>query len=222
MKKGLTEIIFVLDESGSMASIKDDAIGGFNEFIKQQKEIPGEAVFTFVKFGTNFETIENATLLENVKPLDTTSYSPGGLTALLDATGCTIDKVLKRHNSLLASEKPEKVIMVVFTDGHENASTEYTSLNKISDLVKEAEKHAWELLFLGADIDAWGAGGQLGFSKTATLDKGDMRLNMKKMSHYTSSYRSVAPEDKSKDFMDSFNLSADQIDKDFKTFKKDK
>ncbi len=154
MKKGLTEIIFVLDESGSMGMIKNDAIGGFNEFLSNQRKIKGEAVFTFVKFDTRYNVVEEGALLENVNELSDDNYQPGGMTALLDAVGKTINKVSNRHATLDESEKPEKVLMVVFTDGEENASNEFRETKKVAKLVEQKEDEGWEILFLRADIDA--------------------------------------------------------------------
>jgi len=189
MNKNLTEIIFVLDESGSMGSVRSDVIGGFNTFLKDQKEIPGEAVLTLVKFDTDYTKLEEGTLLEKVKELDNELYTPGGLTALLDAVGKTINEVTSRHATLEEDEKPGKTILVVFTDGHENSSKEFLKLADLAKMIKEREDAGWEVLFMGADIDAWGEGSSMGFSKSRGVSKGDMLGNMAKMSYYTANYR---------------------------------
>jgi len=192
MNKNLTEIVFVLDESGSMGDIKDDTIGGFNEFVEQQKNIEGEAVFTFVKFSDYYKVIEEGTLLESVKPLNKETYTPSFSTALLDAVGKTINKVANRHDTLDEEDKPAKVLFVVLTDGYENSSKEFKT--GVNTLVKDKkEKAGWQFLFLGADIDAWGAGRDLGFSRGQTINTSKSKVGMsyKGLSHFASSYRSA-------------------------------
>ena len=214
MNKDLTEIVVVLDKSGSMGSIRQDTIGGFNTFLNDQKELPGEAVFTFVTFDTDYKFVEQGTLLENVKELNTETYSPGGLTALLDAVGKTINDVISRHATLPEEEKPGQTIFVVLTDGEENSSKEFLKSADISKMIKEREAAGWEILFLGADIDAWGDGQKMGFSKSRGINKDDMFMNFSKMSNYTASYRSAGSAD-----MGTFDLSKEDLDKQMKDLK---
>ena len=217
MNKDLTEIVVVLDKSGSMGSIRQDTIGGFNTFLNDQKELPGDAVFTFVTFDTEYRFVEQGTLLESVKELNTETYSPGGMTALLDAVGKTINDVISRHATLPEEDKPGQTIFVVLTDGEENSSKEFLKAADISKMIKEREAAGWEILFLGADIDAWGDGQKMGFSKSRGIDKGDMYMNFSKMSNYTANYRSAGTAD-----MNTFDLSQEELDKQMKDLKKKK
>ena len=125
MKKDLTEIVIVLDESGSMSSCKSDTIGGFNEFLSTQKKIKGEANVTLVKFSDYYKVVNDGTALEHVSPLNESNYTPSYSTALLDAVGRTINSVGNRLSSLPEDQRPEKVIFAVITDGYENASKEF-------------------------------------------------------------------------------------------------
>jgi hypothetical protein len=223
MNKDLTEIIFVLDESGSMGSVRSDVIGGFNTFLKDQKEIPGDAVLTLVKFDTEYTKLEEGTLLENVKELDNERYSPNGMTALLDAVGKTINEVTSRHATLEEDERPAKTILVVFTDGGENSSTEFRDVKEVMKMVKEREEAGWEVLFMGADIDAWGTGSGMGFSKSRGVSKGDMLGNMAKMSYYTANYRSNVNVGATMDMADvnyTFDMSTEEAKKEIEKLKK--
>jgi hypothetical protein len=222
MNKNLTEIVFILDESGSMGSVKDDTIGGFNEFIEQQKNIKGEAVFTFVKFSDYYKVIEEGSLLESVKPLNKETYTPSYSTALLDAVGKTINKVGNRHDTLDEEDKPGKVLFVIMTDGYENSSKEFVTEGVISKMVKNKKsKNDWEFLFLGADIDAWSAGQNLGFSKgrTVTTNKNKMSKNYKSLSHFTASYRTGG---QMMDAADSFNMDEADLDTEISKMSKNK
>ena len=148
MNKELTEIIFILDESGSMGSVRNDVVGGFNTFVKDQKELPREAILTLVKFDTDYTKLHEGALLENVNDLNNETYRPGGMTALLDAVGKTINEVVSRHATLDKDEVPAKTIMVVFTDGEENSSQEFRKLADIAKMVKEREinKTYWAIV----------------------------------------------------------------------------
>jgi len=214
MNKNLTEIVFILDESGSMGSVKDDTIGGFNEFVEQQKKIEGEAIFTFVKFSDYYKVIEEGALLENIRPLNRETYTPSYSTALLDAVGKTINKVGNRHDTLDKGDKPGKVLFVIMTDGYENASEEFVERNVISKMVKKKrDTNKWEFLFLGADIDAWRQGGSLGFSRGQSIstDKGKMKKSMKGLSHFTASYR-TSNENSRTYSADSFTMDEKDLD----------
>jgi|AntAceMinimDraft_18_1070375.scaffolds.fasta_scaffold27537_3 uncharacterized protein YegL len=208
MNNKLTEIIFVLDESGSMGTVRDDVIGGFNRFIKDQKEIRGDVVMTIVKFDTRYNVVNQGALLENVKDLNNETYQPSGCTALLDAIGKTINEVTTRHATLPEDEKPKKVLLTVFTDGEENSSKEFTLVSEVSKLVKKKEKEGWEILFMGADIDAWADGGAMGFSRNVNLSKDDMSRNLHKMSTYTASYRT---DDVTS--LNTFDMTDEELDK---------
>lgn len=156
MKKELTEIIVVMDQSGSMDSIKTDAIGGFNTFLSEQKKVPGKARFTLVLFDSqNYKEVYLSESIKKVKPLDESTYIPGASTPLLDAVGRAIDKVGAKLAELPESERPEKVVFVVLTDGHENASTDYTK-DKVKSMIKhQSDVYKWQFVFLGVNIDAF-------------------------------------------------------------------
>ena len=213
MKKSLTEIVIVLDESGSMSSAKDDTIGGFNEFLKTQKKIKGEANCTLVKFSDYYKIINDGTPIENVAKLNESNYTPSYTTALLDACGRAINTVGKRISNTPKKKRPEKVIFAVITDGYENASKEF-SRKQIFDLVKEQrEKHNWEFLFLGADIDAWGE--EIGITANIKISKDDLSRSFKGMSYYTANYRT----DSVNMSVNNFDLSEKELDKEIDQLK---
>lgn len=154
MKLGLSEIIVVLDRSGSMDGIKDDTIGGFNTFLEKQKEVPGEAAFTLVQFDDRYEVISNAVQLSDAKPLTRETFVPRGSTALLDAIGRTINQSGKRLADLKEEDRPEKVIFVIVTDGQENASKEFSHARINEMIATQRDTYKWEFVFLGANQDA--------------------------------------------------------------------
>lgn len=205
MKKDLTEIVIVLDESGSMSSCKSDTIGGFNEFLSTQKKIKGEANVTLVKFSDYYKVVNDGTALEHVSPLNESNYTPSYSTALLDAVGRTINSVGNRLSSLPEDQRPEKVIFAVITDGYENASKEFKREKIFEMVTHQKTKYNWEFLFLGADIDAWGK--EIGITSNVNIDKNAMFSNMSKMSYYTANYRTGSANFSTSNF----SLSDDQV-----------
>lgn len=170
MNNNLIEVIFILDESGSMSPLKDDTIGGFDSFIEKQKKEAGECKVTTVLFNNAVYKIHDAVDINEVTSLDI-SYTPMGTTALLDAIGTTIDEVGIRLANTPEEERPGKVLVVITTDGYENASKEYTQ-----DMVKrmiqlQQNTYNWTFMFLGADIDAKQVGGSYGISHSHTYTK---------------------------------------------------
>ena len=135
MKKGLTELVFVLDRSGSMGGLESDTIGGFNAMIEKQKREPGDAVVTTVLFDDKYEVIHDRFAIRMIKPLTSKDYYARGCTALLDAVGKTIDKIVRIQRYLPEEERAEKVIFVITTDGLENSSREY-SYQKIQEMIR--------------------------------------------------------------------------------------
>lgn len=163
----LTEIIIILDRSGSMASVAGDTIGGFNEFVAKQKAVPGEARMTLVQFDNEYEKVYEAISLSDVKPLDRTTFVPRGSTALLDAIGTTILAQGKRFDT--ASTKPGKVVVAILTDGEENSSREFTR-EKVFALIKEQrDQWGWDFYFLGANQDAIRAAGDIGIARAQAV-----------------------------------------------------
>jgi hypothetical protein len=154
MNPHLTEIAYILDRSGSMASLQKAAIGAFNEFIKSQLDVPGDVRFTLVQFDDAYEVPVAAHAIQNVPELTQATYMPRGSTALLDAIGRTIKETDARIQASPEPDRPGKVIVAIFTDGEENASQHFT-VGHVSDLIREfREKNAWEFLFLAANQDA--------------------------------------------------------------------
>lgn len=149
MKKGLTELVFILDRSGSMGGLESDTIGGFNAMLQKQKEEEGDARITTVLFDDKYEQIHDSFPIHQVKELTAKDYYVRGCTALLDAMGRTIHQMALIQKHLPEEERAEKVIFVITTDGLENASREY-SRSQIKQMIEhEKEKYGWEFLFLG-------------------------------------------------------------------------
>lgn len=154
MKNDLSEIVCIVDRSGSMQAIRSDAIGGFNSFLNSQQKLPGEARFTLVLFDHDYEVLHDCVPLPSVPPLDEDSYTPRGTTALLDAIGRTIDDVGKRLAKTPEADRPANVIVAILTDGMENASSDYRQQHISEMIAHQQEVYDWEFLFLAANQDA--------------------------------------------------------------------
>ena len=164
MNMDLTEIIFLLDRSGSMGGLETDTIGGFNGFIEKQRQLEGETIVTTVLFDDKYEILWNGVKADQVK-LTNQEYFVRGYTALLDAVGKTILDVGYRLSRIRAEERPGKVIFVITTDGLENASREF-SYAKVKELIRHQQlKYGWEFIFLGANIDAGREAHNIGINK---------------------------------------------------------
>lgn len=165
MKKGLTELVFILDRSGSMCGLESDTIGGFNSVIEKQKGIEGEAVVTTVLFDDKYEILHDRININGIKKMTEDQYYVRGCTALLDAIGKTINKIGNVQKNTAGDMRAEKVIITIITDGMENASREY-SYSKIKNMItRQQEKYGWEFMFLGANIDAVAEAGKMGISE---------------------------------------------------------
>lgn len=149
------EIVCVIDKSGSMEPKRNDAIGGFNSFLEQQKQIPGEAKITVALFDHGYKLIEEGTSIQNCKPLTKSTYVPDGSTALLDAVGSTIDRVGERLHNTAKEQRPDKVIFVILTDGEENASHSYTRKSVQDKIKHQTDVYKWEFIYLGQSDEAW-------------------------------------------------------------------
>ena len=154
MKKNLTELVFILDRSGSMAGLEADTIGGFNAMTQKQRKEPGEALVSTVLFDNETQVIHDRVPLEKVPALTQKEYYVRGCTALLDAVGGAIHHIGNVHKYAREEDRPEKTLFVITTDGMENASRRYT-YDKVKAMIEhQQEKYGWEFLFLGANIDA--------------------------------------------------------------------
>ncbi len=154
MKKVLTEIVFILDRSGSMGGLEEDTIGGYNSMLKKQKKETGEAIISTVLFDDSVEILHDRRNLKDVKKITDREYYVRGCTALLDAVGGAIRHISRVQKELPEEERPEKTLFIITTDGMENASRLYT-YEKVRKMVeKKKKKQHWEFVFLGANIDA--------------------------------------------------------------------
>lgn len=170
MREDLTEIGIVLDRSGSMQRIRFDTIGGFNTFIKTQKDVPGDANVTLVVFNDTYDIKLNGVNIRSVKDLTEQSYVPHGCTALNDAIGVTVDTIGKKLSNMSENDRPAKVIITIITDGEENNSKEYT-LAQIQEKIKhQKEKYNWEFVFIGTDdINVESVSRSLNIPKSSTF-----------------------------------------------------
>ena len=154
MKKNLTELVFILDRSGSMSGLENDTIGGFNAMIEKQKRDAGEAYVSTVLFDNHREVIHDRVDIQKVEPMNREQYYVRGSTALLDAVGKSIRHIANVHKYAREEDRPEKTLFIITTDGMENASHEY-SYERVRKMIEhEKDKYGWEFIFLGANIDA--------------------------------------------------------------------
>ena len=164
MKKNLTELVFILDKSGSMAGLEADTIGGFNSMIEKQRKEEGEALVSAVLFSNESNVIYDRADLRKVEPLTDRQYFVGGSTALIDAIGGAIHHIGNVHKYAREEDRPEHTIFIITTDGMENASRRYSSDEVKKMVERQKSKYGWEFLFLGANIDAVETAGRFGIS----------------------------------------------------------
>lgn len=193
MKKGLTEIVFILDRSGSMGGLESDTIGGYNAMLQKQKKEAGEAIITTVLFDDQCELLHDRISIKGVRPISRKEYFVRGSTALLDAIGRTIHKIGNAQKNAAEEERAERVLFIITTDGQENASFEYGYGRVKEQIRRQQERYGWEFLFLGANIDAITEARRFGIrADRATeyhADSQGVELNFSVMSDVISEFR---------------------------------
>lgn len=217
MKKDLTELVFILDRSGSMSGLETDTIGGFNAMIEKQKKAPGEALVSTVLFDHQRIVLHDRASIQDIKPMTDEEYTVRGSTALLDAIGFSIHHIGNVHKYAREEDIPEHTIFVITTDGMENASGHYDS-DKVKQMIeRQKSKYGWEFLFLGANIDAVETARSFGIAEDRAVnyhaDSEGTRLNYEVVGSAIAGVRCGAP------------MSADwkaDIEADFETRKRKK
>ena len=164
-----TEIVFILDKSGSMAGLEKDTIGGFNALIEKQKQVDGEVTVTTVLFNHDYTLLHDRINIKGIAPLTEAQYNVSGTTALLDAIGNSIKKMQEIQSVTLKEAHPDKIIFVITTDGEENSSTQY-NVHVIKKLISKQKELGWEFMFLGANIDAIATASKLGLHANDAVD----------------------------------------------------
>ena len=194
MKKGLTEIVFILDKSGSMAGLEADTIGGYNSMLAKQQKEEGQALVSTVLFNERQTVIHDRASLEQVKPITDQEYCVGGCTALLDAVGGAIHYIGNVHKYAREEDRPEKTLFIITTDGMENSSR-YYGYDRVKEMVeRQKQKYGWEFLFLGANIDAVSVAGRFGIGADRAVnyecDREGTRLNYEVLNKAVCKFRS--------------------------------
>lgn len=194
MKENLTELVFILDKSGSMHGLEADTIGGFNSLIEKQKNEDGKALVTTILFDDKTEVVHDRVDLEYIRNMTSEQYVTGGTTALLDAVGGAVSHIRKIHKYIRAEDVPAKTLFVITTDGMENASRRY-NYDKVKKLIEHQKaKYGWEFIFLGANIDAAETAVSMGISRDRAADyisdRAGTALNYSVISEITSAVRS--------------------------------
>lgn len=195
-----TELVFVLDRSGSMCGLESDTIGGYNGLLEKQKKEPGRALVTTVLFDDRYEVLHDRADLADLAPITAADYYVRGCTALLDAMGLTIQRIAAAQGEDAPEDRPEKTLFVITTDGLENASREYDCA-RVRQMVERAQRErGWEFLFLGANMDAISVAGKMGISAdravTYSADPAGTRVNYDAVCAAASCVRASRPLEK--------------------------
>ena len=199
MRKGLTEVIFILDRSGSMRGLEADTIGGFNSMIDKQRKEEGEAYISTVLFDDQIEVLYDRVPVGKIEPMNDNQYYVRGCTALLDALGSAIHHIANVHKYARDEDRPEKTLFIITTDGMENASNNYT-YDKVKKMVeKQKKKYGWEFLFLGANIDAIEVAGRFGIGANRAInyesDSMGTQISYEALSRTVSGFRACKSAD---------------------------
>lgn len=163
-RQNFASINVIIDESGSMEELASDTIGGFNAFLKEQKAYPGEAILTLAKFSSTVSYVYDCVNIKDAAPLTPETYRPTGGTALLDAVGDVIKSTGQKLAAMKEEDRPDKVVVLIITDGHENSSFRHTKEAIKAMIEHQRAKYSWNFVFIGADVDAFTAGVSLGVS----------------------------------------------------------
>jgi uncharacterized protein YegL len=201
MRNDLTEVVAILDRSGSMEQLTNDTIGGYNSFIEGQKNVSGEVNLTTVLFDDKYEVLHNRVNLRNISKITNKEYFARGSTALFDALGKTINDIGKKLRDTPEKDRPGKVIFFIITDGYENASKEFSG-EKIKEMIElQRNKYSWEFIFFGANIDSTAVGDSIGiknaYNYTATEDCAPLAFEAASMAvrNYRKTYNIYDGED---------------------------
>lgn len=214
MNENYLKIIFVIDESGSMQGTESDVVGGFNHFIEEQKKAEfGKITVSLYKFNSQWSRVVNDLPIDEIRPLTSDDYTPGGLTALYDTIGNAIVDIQNQTHYTDPAHQASMVIMVVITDGQENASVEYDS-RKVKEMIGELEQSKnWQFIYLGADLKNFADAETLGLSHKVSSRKSDLKQKFDVMAEHSIKFMMAEPdEDKykmMKDFVDDLGKEAD-------------
>ena len=218
MRKGLTEVVFILDRSGSMSGLEADTIGGFNSMIEKQQKEEGEALISTVLFDDEAEVLYDRVPIGKVEPMNDKQYYVRGCTALLDAIGGAIHHIGNVHKYARDEDRPEKTLFIITTDGMENASVNY-DYKKIKKMIeRQKKKYHWEFIFLGANIDAVEVAGRFGVERSRAVryesDRLGTKLNYDVMSKVVSSVRACSTAEDVEAMLDDADMLA-EINEDY-------
>lgn len=201
MKNDLTELVFILDKSGSMGGLEQDTIGGFNSMLARQKEQDGDCLVTTALFCDDYTLLHDRTDIRAVRPITGQDYLVGGSTALFDAIGNTIDKIAAAQRNTAEDYRAKNVVFVIITDGCENSSRKYSSKRVKALIERQKDEFGWEFIFLGANIDAVETAGSFGIAPDRAqnyhADGAGVELNFRVMSDAVATFRecSSMPDD---------------------------
>ena len=214
----MTELVFILDRSGSMSGLEADTIGGFNAMIKkQQKETDGAAVVSTILFNHTSKVLHDRIALDKIEPLTEEDYEVGGTTALLDAVGDAVKHIKNVHKYAREEDRPQKTIFIITTDGHENSSERFT-YKEIKRLIERQKENGWEFIFLGANIDAPEVASHLGIERRRAVNYHSDKLGTEKAYGAMSNLVSFAMSAPPSEILD--DDWRKELDEDFKSRKK--